>query len=53
MVPPPSDLTGKAVNGAVLLAAAQTDPAKIVEYQQLFINQGIDIASGGDGRNVK
>ncbi|MCK5122503.1 MAG: hypothetical protein KAQ91_10990 [Methylococcales bacterium] len=53
VVPPPSDLTGKAVNGAVLLAAVQADPAKISEYQQLFINQGIDIASGGDGRNVK
>jgi len=53
VVPPPNDLTGKAVNGAVLLAAAQAEPAKIVEYQQLFINQGIDIANGGDGRNVK
>ena len=53
VVPPPSDLTGKAVNGAVLLAAVQADPAKVTEYQQLFINQGVDIASGGDGRNVK
>ncbi|NOR70915.1 MAG: hypothetical protein GQ532_14675 [Methylomarinum sp.] len=53
VVPPPSDLTGKAVNGAVLLAAVQADPAKVAEYQRLYINQGIDIASGGDGRNVK
>jgi len=53
VVPPPSDLTGKAVNGAVLLAAVQADPTKIKDYQQLFINQGIDIACGGDGRNVK
>ncbi|NOQ76613.1 MAG: hypothetical protein GQ475_02240 [Methylococcaceae bacterium] len=52
VVPPPVGLTAKAVNGAVLLAAVQTDPAKVKEYQQLFIKQGIDIASGGDGRNV-
>lgn len=53
VVPPPSDLTGKAVNGAVLLAATQGDPSKVAEYQQLFINQAIDIAGGGDGRNIK
>jgi len=53
LVPPPGDLTGKAVNGAVLLAAAQAEPTKVVENQQLFINIAIDIASGGDGRNVK
>jgi len=53
VIPPPNDLTGKAVNGAVLLAAAQGEPGKVLEMQQLFINQGIDIASGGDGRTVK
>ena len=53
VVPPPADLTGKAVNGAVLLAATQADPKKVAEYQQLFINIAFDIASGGDGRNVK
>ena len=53
VVPPPADLTGKAVNGAVLLAAVQADPKKVTEYQQLFINIAIDIASGGDGRSVK
>lgn len=53
VVPPPTDLTGKAVNGAVLLAAAQAAPTKVVEYQLLFINQGVAIANGGDGRNVK
>ena len=53
VVPPPVGLTGKAVNGAVLLAAVQADPKKVAEYQQSFINIAIDIASGGDGRNVK
>lgn len=52
VIPPPVDLTGKAVNGAVLLASVQGEPTKVAEYQQLFINQAIDIASGGDGRNV-
>jgi len=50
IVPPPNDLTGKAVNGAVMLAAVQGGPTKITEYQQLFLKQGIDIACGGDGR---
>ncbi len=53
IVPPPADLTGKAVNGAVLLAASQVEPTKVIENQQLLINIAIDIASGGDGRNVK
>ncbi len=52
VVSPPAGLTAKAVNGAVLLAATQVDPTKITEYQQLFLKQGIDIASGGDGRSV-
>lgn len=50
IVPPPNDLTGKAVSGAVMLAAVQGEPAKITGYQQLFLKQGIDIACGGDGR---
>ena len=53
VVPPPNELTGKAVNGAVLLAAVQAEPEKVVEFQQLFINMGINIATGGDGRNAK
>lgn len=53
IVPPTNDLTGKAVNGAVLLAAVQADPEKVTEYQQIFITQAVDIACGGDGRNVK
>ena len=50
IVPPPNGLTGKAVNGAVMLAAVQGEPARIAEYQQLFLKKGIDIACGGDGR---
>jgi len=53
VIPPPADLTAKAVNGAILLAAVQVDPTKVVENQKKFIMQGIDIANGGDGRNVK
>jgi hypothetical protein len=53
IVPPPNDLTSKAVNGAILLAAAQAEPSKIAETQSLFIRIGIDIACGGDGRSVK
>ncbi|NOQ15087.1 MAG: hypothetical protein GQ583_11495 [Methyloprofundus sp.] len=50
VVPPPNDLTGKAVNGAVMLAAVQGEPVKVDEYHQLFLKQGVDIACGGDGR---
>jgi len=50
IVPPSNDLTGKAVNGAIMLAAVQGDPAKITEQQELFLKQGVDIACGGDGR---
>ncbi len=53
IVPPPTGLTAKAVNGAVLLAATQVPPAEIMVYQQLFIRQGVDIACGGDGRSIK
>lgn len=51
-VPPTPDLTPKAVSGAVMLAAVQEGGSKIKEKYQLFLRQGIDIASGGDGRKV-
>jgi hypothetical protein len=51
IVPPPTGLTGKAVNGAVTLSAVhEDDPKKITENYQLFLEKGIEIACGGDGR---
>lgn len=50
VVPPTDDLTGKAVGGAVLLAAAVSgDAEKIKEKQKKYLVQGIDIAKGGKG----
>jgi uncharacterized protein DUF6931 len=52
IVAPADDLTAKAVVGAVMLAAIQEGGDKIKEKYQLFMHQGIDIASGGDGRKA-
>lgn len=49
-VPPADNLAGKAVAGAVLLAAVRTEPEKAAEKYLRFLEQGIDIAGGGDGR---
>jgi hypothetical protein len=51
IVNPSPDLNGKAVAGAVMLAAVQGDASGIEARYQKFIRQGIDIARGGDGRN--
>lgn len=53
MVPPAEDLTAKAVSGAIMLAAAAGNPADISRNYQLFLQQGINIACGGDGRSVQ
>jgi hypothetical protein len=45
-VPPSPYMTAKGVVGAVLLAATKGDPAKIVDTQRLFVELGIDLASG-------
>ncbi|NOQ36415.1 MAG: hypothetical protein GQ569_11060 [Methylococcaceae bacterium] len=51
IVPPPEGLTGKAVNGAVILAAVQEEDPKIITANyQLFLAKGVDVACGGDGR---
>jgi hypothetical protein len=50
VVPPADNLAGKAVAGAVLLAAVRAEPEKATEKYLRFLEQGIDIASGGDGR---
>ena len=49
-VPPAENLTGKAVAGAVMLAAVQTEPEKSEIKYKRFLEQGIDIACGGNGR---
>ncbi|WP_119459027.1 DUF6931 family protein [Rhodospirillaceae bacterium SYSU D60014] len=49
-VPPGEALTGVAVAGAVILAAVQTEPERAAERYRLFLEQGIDIANGGNGR---
>lgn len=53
IVPPADELTGKAVIGAVMLAAARSGVNKIKANYQLFLKQGIHIANGGDGRAVQ
>lgn len=50
VVPPADNLTGKAVAGAIMLAAVQNNPDKAMETYRTFIRQGIDIAEGGNGR---
>lgn len=49
-VPPADSLTGKAVAGAVMLAAVQNQPEKANDKYRFFLEQGIDIANGGNGR---
>jgi hypothetical protein len=48
-VKPPEDFTGKAVAGAVLMAAA-LDPFQSAARNKKFIAAGRDIATGGTGR---
>lgn len=49
-IPPADNLTGKAVAGAVMLAAVHREPEKAPEKYRQFLTQGIDIACGGNGR---
>ncbi|CAG1022418.1 hypothetical protein DOJK_01658 [Patescibacteria group bacterium] len=51
IIPPSETLYAKAVIGAVMLAATQVAPDKVADTYQLFLQQGIDIANGGDGRS--
>ncbi|MSP26913.1 MAG: hypothetical protein EXR80_00260 [Methylococcales bacterium] len=53
VVPPDKKLYAKAVTGAVMLAATQGEANKVSDKYQLFLQQGINIASGGDGRAVQ
>lgn len=53
VVPPGEKLFAKAVVGAVMLAASQGQTNKVDDKYQLFLQQGIHIASGGDGRTIQ
>lgn len=50
VVPPAENLTAKAVAGAVMLAALQTQPEKAREKYVFFLEQAVDIANGGNGK---
>jgi hypothetical protein len=49
-VMPPENLTATAVAGAVILATVQTEPQHAERKYRAFLESGIDIAKGGDGR---
>jgi hypothetical protein len=49
-VPPAENLTAKAVAGSVMLAAVQQQPEKANDKYLFFLEQGVDIANGGNGR---
>ncbi len=53
VIAPAEKLYAKAVIGAVMLAATQGEASKVSDKYQLFLRQGINIASGGDGRSVQ
>lgn len=50
VVPPAHYLTGVAVAGAVMLAAAAEPVAEIAVRQSRFLRYGLEIAAGGDAR---
>jgi len=50
-VPPAQNLNGKAVTGAVTLAAVWERPEHAEHRYQVFFEQGLDIARGGSGNN--
>lgn len=53
VVPPAEELTGKAVIGAVMLAAVRSGADRIKANYRLFLKKGLHIANGGDGRAVQ
>src|SRR5579872_335996 len=44
-IPPGPGLTGKAVSGAVIIAAVATEPEKAQEKFRIFLEQGLDVVS--------
>ncbi|MDP3007920.1 MAG: hypothetical protein Q8N30_02470 [Methylococcales bacterium] len=53
VIPPDEKLYAKAVIGAVMLAATQGEANQVNDKYLLFLQQGINIASGGDGRSIQ
>jgi hypothetical protein len=49
-VPPPDDLTPKAVWAAILLTVSKNHPDNLVEGHRIFLNKAINIAEGGSGQ---
>lgn len=49
VVSPADNLTGKAAAGAILLSAVLVNPEKADDKYRFFLQQGIDIANGGNG----
>jgi uncharacterized protein DUF6931/type III secretion system (T3SS) inner membrane Yop/YscD-like protein len=45
-VPPADELTGKAVNAALMIAASAGEPIKIPEYYAAFCRLGLEIVAG-------
>jgi hypothetical protein len=50
---PDDDLTARAVAGATALAALRPDPDQTAAAYSAFVDMALDIARGGDGRNVE
>lgn len=51
-VPPDPSLAPNAVAAAVLLSAVAREPQKAEEHHRRSLARGINIANGGDGRNL-
>jgi hypothetical protein len=49
-VAPPSHLIGRAVWGAVMIAVGTAPPPEAEKRQKRLLDQGLDIARGGNGR---
>ncbi|TWT08704.1 hypothetical protein [Reyranella sp. CPCC 100927] len=49
-VPPPQHLIGRAVWGAIMIATGSSPPADLEKRQRQLLDQGLDIARGGNGR---
>ena len=52
VVPPRDDLTGRAVAGAITLAASHPNAGRSTDLFEIFIGMAFEIARGGDGRHV-
>jgi hypothetical protein len=49
-VPPPQHLIGRAVWGAIMIATGTAPPPEVEKRQKRLLDQGLDIARGGNGR---